>query len=71
MKDCPECEAFRADRLHAVYRASCKSCGARMLAHGPLFWRARTSGKQSAEYRAALDAAGVTHEEVKRSTDDG
>ena len=65
MKDCPDCEAARSNRLHAIYRAACKGCSARMLAASPLFWKARLTGKQFAEYRAALDAAGVTHEQVK------
>lgn len=67
MTDCPDCTAARADRLHAIYRAACKGCSARAIANGPLFWKARMSGKQFAEYRAALDAAGVTHEQVKQA----
>lgn len=65
MTDCPDCAAARADRLHAIYRAACKGCSARAIANGPLFWSARQSGKQFGEYRRALDAAGVTHAEVK------
>lgn len=53
------------DRLHAIYRASCKGCTARQLAAGPLFWQARCTGKQFQAYRAALEHSGVTHEEVK------
>lgn len=65
MTECPDCQAAAADRRHAIYRDSCKGCAARMLAASPLFWKARLTGKQFAEYRAALDATGVTHEQVK------
>ena len=70
MSTCPDCQAASADRLHAIYSSACKGCAARMLAASPLFWKARLTGKQFAEYRSALDAAGVTHEQVKQAARD-
>lgn len=67
MSTCQDCQAAAADRRHAIYRDSCKGCAARMLAASPLFWKARLTGKQFAEYRAALEAAGLTHEQVKEA----
>lgn len=62
---CPDCQAAESDPRHAGYRADCRGCQARSMAHSPLFFEAARSGRQFGEYRVALAALGLTHEEVK------
>lgn len=62
---CPDCQAADADPRHAGCRADCHGCKARSMAHSPLFFEAARRGKLFAEYLAALDRMGLTHQEVK------
>lgn len=61
---CPDCKAART-ALHHGFRAACDGCKARAMARSPHYFRCRTAGRLDAEYRAALKAVGVTHEQVK------
>ena len=65
---CPDCQAADADPRHAGYRADCRGCKARSMAHSPLFFEAARRGKLFAEYLAALDRMGLTHQEVKAAS---
>ena len=61
---CPDCDMATRELWHA-FRAGCKGCAARMLSRGPVFFKARMSGRLTPEYLAALKALGLQHHEVK------
>jgi hypothetical protein len=47
-----------------MFYADCRQCDARAVSRSPEFFEARTTGKQTREYRALLTRLSVTHEEV-------
>ena len=51
---CAACTAAEANPLHGIYHATCLECAARMLAHGPAYWRSQRAQKQEPEYREQL-----------------
>jgi len=65
---CADCLAA-SQRLHVVYRTSCRGCLARMTARGLLYFKAREEGRQTKEYLSELRRIGVTHAEVKAAAD--
>lgn len=61
---CVHCEAATV-RLHGTFATGCPGCIARAIGRGPDFARVRAAGRLDSNYTAALQAAGVTHEQVK------
>jgi hypothetical protein len=51
--------------MHHGYRAACAGCQARAMARSPHYFRCKQAGRLDAEYRAALQAVGLTHDQVK------
>jgi hypothetical protein len=61
---CPHCD-LAATRLHGVFRVGCQGCTARKVARGPDFARVRRAGRLDGAYQQMLQAAELTHEQVK------
>ena len=59
---CNHCE-----QRSGLYLADCRGCAARAIAQSPQFFAAALTGKQTPAYRERLEAAGLTHEEVKEA----
>ena len=60
---CQEYQAAAEKPWH-IFRSDCPSCNARAISRSPHFAESRRTRRQTAAYRAALEAAGVTHEQV-------
>lgn len=65
---CIDCTASERDPKHAIYRADCHGCKARSMAQSPVFFDCARSGRLTKEYRDALAATGLTHDEVEKAS---
>lgn len=54
---CPDCTAAQTQPHHAGLHASCEGCKVRALAHSPMFWASKRTGRMVDSYQAALKAA--------------
>lgn len=61
---CQDCQTA-AERPWHTFRDGCPGCAARALSRSPQFFESRRRGKQTQAYRAALEALGLTHEQVQ------
>lgn len=68
---CPNCIQAEARADWPGYTASCRTCMARGIAHGPDFWKSGKDGSLTASYKAGLrliwgdEWLTVGHEAVK------
>lgn len=68
---CPDCTAAAAG-VWAGFKSTCDGCKARAIGRSPACYEARNASPQDDDfhqvrkrYRDMLDAAGITHEQVK------
>lgn len=71
---CPDCTAAQTNADWGGYRAHCQGCQVRALAGGMAFFVAKTEGRITPAYRAALctlfgDDADAGHVLVKKEFD--
>lgn len=71
---CPDCTAAVTNPNWGGYRANCQGCQVRALASGMAFFTAKTEGRITPTYRAALhtlfgDDADAGHARVKEEFD--
>lgn len=67
---CPSCAAYARDPKSGAITKGCPDCVVRSLARSPAFFRARTAGRITHEYRETLalvfgDAISQVHDLVK------
>jgi hypothetical protein len=51
---CDACEHAEHRPAHSMFRASCKQCQARQLAHGQDYWQSERAKELTPQYRQAL-----------------